>query len=91
MYSMLGSVLRRIGGGRVSRSLMSSSVKAMWMWAYQWSPLCLHIAVCADVRVGGFGFEKDVGVSGWCQYVGLSVSSRGVEVLSLVAMRTSNV
>jgi hypothetical protein len=90
MYSMLGSVRRRSGGGRVKKSAVTSSVKAMWMWEYQWSPLCLQSCVCAEVRVGGFGFANEVGVSGWCQYVGLSGSFRGVDSLSLVAMRTSN-
>ena len=92
MYWILGIVRRSAGGGRVSRSLISSVVKARWMWAYhQWSPVCLHSPIFADVRVGGFGFAKDVGVSGWCQYVGLSGSFRVVDSLSLVAIRTSNV
>ena len=90
IYSMLGLVRRSAGVGRVSRSVMSSVVKAMWIWVYQWSPVCLHMAVCADVRVGGFGFAKDVGVSGWGQHVGLSGSSCVVGSLSLVAMWTSN-
>ena len=90
MYSILGIVRRSAGGGRVSRSVISSVVKARWMWAYQWSPLCLYSPICATVRVGGFGFAKVVGVSGWCQYVGLSGSSRVVGSLSLVAILTSN-
>jgi hypothetical protein len=83
MYPILGVVRRSAGGGRVSRSVISSVVKARWMWAYQWSPVCLHSPICAAVRVGGFGFAKVVGVSGWCQYVGLSGSSRIVGSLSL--------
>ena len=76
MYPILGIVRRSAGGVRVSRSVFSYVVKARWMWAYQWSPVCLW--------VGNFGFAKDVGVSGWCQYVRLSGSSRVVGSLSLV-------
>ncbi len=62
------------GGVRVSRSVIASVVKARWIWANQWSPVCLHSPICVAVRVKGFGFAKDVGVSGWCKYVGLSGS-----------------
>ena len=91
MYSILGINRLSAGGGRVSRSVFSSVVKARWVWAYQWSPVCLHSLFYAAVRVGGFGFAKDVRVSGWCQYVWLSGSSRVVGSLSLVAIRKSNI